>query len=201
MARSLLFFQVLLITCLTSCGPSAKDIEQKRFADSIVRSDSIVRVRVEQNKIFSTETIKSLIVGKWVLDSSTSTSIIPEQKDPMYLKNYGRIRPDGQVVLFCQKSFVNKEDFYQSYEYKNNQQLITHNIYNGGVGYRKHFDQKEEYSYNVTDSTITYWFILDNERKVGFKSIIRNLTSNKLYFRLEDAGSNDQLFYFSKLKE
>ena len=85
MARSLIVFQVLLITCLTSCGSSANDIVHKRFVDSIVRSDSIVRVRVEQNKIFSTETIKSLIVGKWVLDSSTSTSIIPEQKDPMYL--------------------------------------------------------------------------------------------------------------------
>lgn len=185
---------------MTSCGPSAKDVADKRFTDSIVRADSLAQLVAEQNRIPDAEKIKSLIVGKWVLDSSTSTPVIPEQKDPKYLKDKGRVRPDGQVVLYSQKSFVNKEDYYQSHEYKNDGQLITHLIYNAGTGNKKHYDQEDEYSYDVKDSTITYWFILKNGRRVEFKSIVRKLTSSQLYYRGEDAGSTDQLFYFSKIQ-
>jgi len=42
---------VVLAFLAVSCGPSAKQIEEKRIADSIIMADSIAMVQVEQQKI------------------------------------------------------------------------------------------------------------------------------------------------------
>jgi hypothetical protein len=36
---------------VASCGPSAKELEEKRIADSIVMADSIAMVQVEQQRV------------------------------------------------------------------------------------------------------------------------------------------------------
>lgn len=48
------FLFVLLATvaiAITACGPSAKQIEEKRIADSIKTADSIACVQADQKKI------------------------------------------------------------------------------------------------------------------------------------------------------
>jgi uncharacterized protein YcfL len=45
---SLIAVAMLLVV---SCGPSAKEIEEKRIADSIIMADSIAMVQAEQQKV------------------------------------------------------------------------------------------------------------------------------------------------------
>jgi hypothetical protein len=42
---------------MVSCGPSAKEIEEKRIADSILMADSIALVQAEQQKIIDSITL------------------------------------------------------------------------------------------------------------------------------------------------
>lgn len=160
---------------------------------------------LSDNYIPSAEEIKSLLIGKWVLDSSTFTPTMDLQKDPKFLKYYklknnGRIRSDGQAVTYYQKSYIKKRDFYTLNEYTGNGRLIIQLIYDWGKKNEKHFDLKDEYSFVVNDSTITYSFVTNKGKTVEFKSIIRKLTSDQLIYRGEDIASTDQIFYFSRQK-
>lgn len=49
--KKLVLSLVVLAFLAVSCGPSAKELEDKRIADSIVMADSIAMVQAAQQKI------------------------------------------------------------------------------------------------------------------------------------------------------
>lgn len=49
--KKMLSIVAILALLVVSCGPSAKEIEEKRVSDSIVMADSIALVQAEQQKV------------------------------------------------------------------------------------------------------------------------------------------------------
>jgi len=49
--KNVLLGLVILAFAVVSCGPSAKELEEKRIADSIVMADSIAMVQAAQQKV------------------------------------------------------------------------------------------------------------------------------------------------------
>ena len=49
--KNVLLGLVILAFAVVSCGPSAKELEEKRVADSIVMADSIALVQAAQQKV------------------------------------------------------------------------------------------------------------------------------------------------------
>ena len=180
----------LLIVALFSCGPSARDREEFRIADSIRVSDSIAMVKAEQNQIPSTEIIKSRIIGKWVLDSFSFVPTMPEQADPKYLKGKGRVNSDGKVVLFNQKRYSKKGDDFQSYEFGDNKLIIRY-IYDAPS---KHFDQTSILNYEVQNDNILCNYSIPNGRKFEFHYKILELTENTLIFDSDQLGGEGTYF-------